>query len=140
MEILKTREKKRKGKILIRSHPHAFTSNPLGSVRVVPSGFVTTTFQIPFEWSGIVNHAVIRVELSQRTFLALIRVTIPVLFVSFALISPAWKSEPMIVISTLSPIVEVGLMLVIPCESVGVVVPDGLGDPRIENILAYFTN
>ena len=46
----------------------------------------------------------------------------PALFVSFALILPDWKPEPVISISTLLPTVNVGEILVIPSESDCVVV------------------
>jgi hypothetical protein len=51
---------------------------------------------------------------------------------------PGRKFVPIIVIppGTSFPYVNVGLMLVIPCESVGVVVLVGLGEPLMENMLA----
>ena len=102
----------------------------------MPSGFVTTTVQIPLDPFNIINQAVTCVGLSHRVSWAFVRVIEPVLFVSLALILPDWKPEPVIFISTKLPTVEVGEILVIPCESVGVVVPVGLAEPRRENMLA----
>jgi len=88
---------------------------------------------------GRVNQALTCVGLSHATLLASTTTVVPVLLVILA-VKPCWKSVPIIVIGTSFPKVDVGLMLVIPCESVGVVVLVGLGDPLIEKILAYFTN
>jgi len=88
----------------------------------------------------MVNQAVTCVALFPFTCLAKISTLVFVLFVSLALILTDWKFVPIIVIWTSFPYVNVGLMLVIPCESVVVVVLVGLGEPLIEKILAYFTN
>jgi len=101
---------------------YAIISNPLFSVRVVPSGFITTTVQVPIAPFGIENQAVNCVALSHRTFLALINLIDPELFVSCALILPDWKPEPVIVITTSIPVVEVGEILEMPVESDGGVV------------------
>ena len=79
------------------------------------------------------------VALSHRTSLAVIILLVSVLLVILA-VNPCWKFVPIIVNATSFPYVNVGLMLVIPCESVGAVVLVGLGEPLIEKILAYFTN
>jgi hypothetical protein len=52
-------------------------------------------------------------------------------------VKPCWKSVPIICIPPVTsfPIVDVGLMLVIPPEPVGDVVVAVLVDPRIENML-----
>jgi hypothetical protein len=85
----------------------------------------------------MVNQAVTCVALSHRTLLASITTFVLVLLVILA-VKPCWKSEPKIVIPPVIsfPKVDVGLMLEIPCESVGVVVLVGLGEPRMENMLA----
>ena len=59
------------------------------------------------------------VELSHRTLRASITTFVPVLLVILAL-KPCWKFVPIIVINTSFPNVKVGLILVIPCESVEV--------------------
>ena len=110
------------------------TSNPFSRERIEPSGFVTTIFQIPFDPVGIVNQQVTCVALSHRTFLALISVIEPVLFVILA-VKPCWKPEPVIVIGTSDPTVKVGLMLVMPSPVEDVVAEVSTG-VWIENMLA----
>jgi hypothetical protein len=105
----------------------------------VPSGFVTTTFQVPCDPDGIVNQHFICVALSHQTLLAKISIFVFVLFVILA-VKPCWKFVPIIVIGTSFPFVNVGLMLVMPSKSAGDSVFVGLGEPRIENMLAYLTN
>jgi hypothetical protein len=83
----------------------------------------------------MVNQAVTCVALSHRTSLAVIILLVSALLVILA-VNPCWKFVPIIVNATSFPYVNVGLMLVIPCESVGVVVLVGLGEPRMENMLA----
>jgi hypothetical protein len=86
----------------------------------------------------MLNQQVTCVALSHRTSLAVIILLVSVLFVIFA-VKPCWKFVPMIVNAASFPYVSVGLMLVIPCESVRVVVLVGLGEPLMENMLAYTT-
>lgn len=63
------------------------------------------------------NQALTCVGLSHPTCLASMVRLVPVLLVNFA-VKPCWKSVPIIVIGTSFPKVNVGLMLVIPCELV----------------------
>lgn len=85
---------------------------------------------------GRVNQALTCVGLSHATLLASTTTVVPVLLVSLA-VKPCWKPVPIIVIPPVTsfPNVNVGLMLVIPCESVGDVVVAVVADAWIENML-----
>jgi hypothetical protein len=82
-----------------------------------------------------VNQALTCVELSHATLLASTTTVVPVVLVSLA-VKPCWKPSPIIVIPPVTsfPNVNVGLMLVIPPESVGDVVVGVLVEPWIENM------
>ena len=82
------------------------------------------------------NQAVTCVGLSHRTLLAVnynIRICALGHFSGKSLLEIRTNNRHYVISF---PNVNVGLMLVIPCESVGVVVLVGLGEPRMENMLA----